>query len=283
MVAVGLQVRRAVRADQRQIANLMYFEPRVHRHLDWRAPLDWLGSPHYWVLEEGKDVAAALACPEDPAGIAWIRLFVPASRLDAAGAWSHLWEVARRELAEAGISAAAAIALQPWFEELLAGSQFRHDQSIILLEWDGGPQPSVQPPQDVSLRRMQARDLPAVVEVDASAFEPLWHNSMDAIERAYPEALYATVAEAPGGLVGYQLSTGNPRGAHLARLAVRREAQGTGVGGALVGDLIRHLAGRGRAHITVNTQSDNRTSQALYTRLGFRPTGEQYPVFVHPL
>jgi ribosomal protein S18 acetylase RimI-like enzyme len=210
-------------------------------------------------------------------------LFTCGSSTDLAGAWAELWETARQELAAAGISLAAAISLQPWFEELISGSLFQINQSIIMLEWDDDPRPPVQPPAGVTLRPMRAHDLPAVAEVDASAFEPLWRNSLDALERAYPQSLYATVAEGPDGLLGYQLSTGNPRGAHLARLAVRREAQGTGIGRALVSDLIQRLGRIGRAHITVNTQSDNLTSQALYERMGFRPTGERYPVFVHSL
>ena len=283
MVAVGLQVRRAVQADQRQIANLMYFEGHVHRHLDWRAPLDWLGSPHYWLLEEGNELVAALACPEDPPGIAWIRLFTCASTHDIVQAWSRLWEAARQELGRDGMSIAAAISLQDWFQDLLRDSRFRFNQDIIMLEWEAGPHPEVQPPAGVYLRRMQPGDLPSVAEVDSSAFEPLWRNTLDALERAFPQSLYASVAEGSGGLLGYQLSTGNPRGAHLARLAVRPEAQGTGIGGALVSDLIQHLGGHGRVHITVNTQSDNQASQTLYERMGFHPTGERYPVFVHPL
>jgi hypothetical protein len=45
MIEVSLQVRPAVPQDQHQIANLMFFESHVQRHLDWRAPLEWLGSP----------------------------------------------------------------------------------------------------------------------------------------------------------------------------------------------------------------------------------------------
>ena len=63
MISVHLQARLASLEDQRQIANLMYFESHVHRHLDWRTPLDWLGSPYYWVVEENGRLVAVLACP----------------------------------------------------------------------------------------------------------------------------------------------------------------------------------------------------------------------------
>jgi len=281
MVAIDLQVRRATQADQRKIASLMYFEPRVHRHLDWRGPLDWLGSPHYWVLEGGADVLAALACPQDPPGIAWIRLFTCTAPLEEMDAWTPLWETARETIASQGRATVAAICMHPWFERVLVDSRFDFDQQIIMLEWHDAPAALHAPPAGITLRPMRPADLPAVVGVDSSAFEPLWQNSFEALRKAYSQALYAAVAETSDGLVGYQLSTGNPLGAHLARLAVRQESQGTGVGAALVSDLIRHLKDRGRPHITVNTQSDNLASQALYKRMGFVLTGERYPVFTY--
>ena len=69
MIEVSLRVRPAVPQDQHQIANLMFFETHVHRHLDWRAPLEWLGSPFYWVVEDNGRVLAVLACPQDPDGV----------------------------------------------------------------------------------------------------------------------------------------------------------------------------------------------------------------------
>jgi ribosomal protein S18 acetylase RimI-like enzyme len=128
---------------------------------------------------------------------------------------------------------------------------------------------------------MQASDLPWVVEADHAAFVPLWRNSLGALQRAFAQAILATVAQDEHGvIVGYQLSTGNPSGAHLARLAVRPEAQGLGVGGALAGDLLQRLRQRGPARLTVNTQDDNQVSLLLYEKLGFVRTGETFPVFI---
>src|SRR5688572_11274044 len=128
-------IRPAVSGDQQQIANLLYFEEHVHRHLDWRAPLDWLGSSHYWVLEEKGHILAALACPQDPPGIAWIRLFTHASPLTGPEAWSPLWEAARAGIAAVGGATVAAIVLHGWFESLLRSSGFKLHQKIILLEF----------------------------------------------------------------------------------------------------------------------------------------------------
>jgi ribosomal protein S18 acetylase RimI-like enzyme len=110
---------------------------------------------------------------------------------------------------------------------------------------------------------------------------PLWQNSLDSIGRAFPQTAWATVAEFGQRILGYQLSTRNPIGGHLARLAVRPEAQHRGVGYALVADLIQRMAAQGLTHLTVNTQNDNTASLSLYRKLDFRETGDRYPVFVN--
>src|SRR5512147_1575933 len=94
-------VRPADLSDHQQLSNLIFFETRLHRHLDWRSPLEWLGAPFYWALEEGGQITAALACPEEIAGIAWVRLFVYTGRWSAEDAWHLLWSTAKREIEHA--------------------------------------------------------------------------------------------------------------------------------------------------------------------------------------
>ena len=60
---INSMVRTADLNDHQQLSNLIFFETRLHRHLDWRSPLEWLGDPYYWALEEGRQITAALACP----------------------------------------------------------------------------------------------------------------------------------------------------------------------------------------------------------------------------
>jgi ribosomal-protein-alanine N-acetyltransferase len=276
---LGGRIRPATPSDQQKIADLIFFESRVHRHLDWRTPLDWLGFSPYWIFEEGRQITGALACPPDPDSIAWIRLFAYASHLSRHAAWPPLWEAARNQLAEQGGATVAAIATQRWFDEILAEDHFDLTEHIVLLEWQAGPSEPSMLPSEVSLRKMTPEDLPGVAEVDAAAFEPLWRNSPAALGKAYEQSSYASVAEDPGGLVGYQISTGGLFGAHLARLAVVPRVQGHGIGAALVNELILHMLRAGGSKVTVNTQGNNSASLALYSRLGFRRTGEKYPVY----
>lgn len=280
MISPGdLLVRPAVLTDQRQIANLIHFSSNVHRHLDWRGPLEWLGSQPFYVLEIQGEVIAALGCPPEPPTVAWIRLFVNSGRIPVLEAWQLLWGKAYGDLSQKGKFVFAAIVLQDWLRDLLISSGFTSHQSIVMLERDGGVATGKPLPPEISLRAMMPYDLPGVAEVDASAFDLLWQNTLPVLERAYPQAVWPTVAETQSQLVGYQLCTRNPLGVHLARLAVRPAMQGKGMGYALVADLVRQAGQHGINHLTVNTQGDNGISLTLYQRLGFHETGEKYQVY----
>ncbi len=271
-------VRPADLSDHQQLSNLIFFETHLHRHLDWRSPLEWLGAPFYWALEEGRHVTAALACPTEAAGIAWIRLFVYSGHWSADYAWNLLWPTAQAEIAQAGGATVAAIAIQTWFQQLLAANGFENRQQIVMLEWRYQPW-AAHASDGIRIRRMTESDLPAVERTDNASFHPLWQNPLETLERAYKQSLFATVAEAESGIVGYQLTTGSGQRAHLARLAVNPDMQGHGVGRTLLADLFTKLMRNSITRLTVNTQSDNNTSLSLYQKMGFVRTGEQYPVY----
>jgi len=272
-------VRPANIADHQKLSNLIFFESRLHRHLDWRSPLEWLGAPFYWALDDGLQITAAFACPMEAAGIAWVRLFVHAGSWSAENAWNALWQTAREEVAHAGGARVAVIAMQPWFQQILAASNFKNIQQIVMLEWQYQPWAGSEA-QGIHVRRMLETDIPDVEKTDIASFDPLWQNSLETLHRAYAQSLIATVAENDTGIIGYQLSTGGGHRAHLARLAVNSSMQGRGVGRALLGDLFSKLVNNGMYHLSVNTQSDNAVSLSLYQKMGFIRTGEQYPVYV---
>lgn len=278
MIATGLQARPAVFEDRQRISNLIFFESHVHRHLDWHDPLDWLGCPYFWVLEENNDLLAALACPLDPHSTAWVRFFAHHHYIKIQDGWSALWQIAQNVLARQGGATVAAIARQSWLDDLLTCNGFRHINDLVTLEWQRHVlSPDLLQPR-AGIRPMTIEDLPHVAALDVAAFPPLWHNTTQSLSKALTQAQFATVMEDAHGLAGYQISTGTPFGAHLARLAVRPDAQGQGIGSALVWDVIRRLDWRSGARLTVNTQSDNLASLALYRKLGFSYTGEKYPI-----
>jgi len=279
---ISTLVRPADPKDHQQLSNLIFFESRLHRHLDWRSPLEWLGAPYYWALEEDGQITAALACPTERDGIAWVRLFVYTGRWSPECAWNIIWSTAREEIAQAGGARVAAIAIQPWFQDVLADSGFQSRQQIVMLDWRYQPSftsDNRRAPSGIRIRRMTEADLPEVENTDAASFDPLWQNPLETIRKAFAQALYVTVAENEQGIVGYQLSTGGGQRAHLARLAVHPAVQGMGAGRALLTDLFRYVHYAGISRLSVNTQSDNQVSLSLYQRMGFIRTGEEYPVY----
>ena len=283
MINIGLQVRRAVAEDHQQLANLIFFDANTHRHLDWRSPLEWLGSPNYWVLEDHGQINAVLACPEDPPQLAWIRLFGYRQQQPSVEAWSALWEVASREVSQyTPQTQIASIVVKQWFHKILLSSGFEIKQSIVLLQLLQENVRRFPLPLSFRIRTMREEDLPVVAEIDFDAFGWFWHNTHDALRRARLQAVHATIAEDASGVIGYQISTGSMLGAHLARLGVGKTAQGKGVGTALVNDLIQALGSMQINRLSVNTQSDNSISLALYKKMGFVRTGESFPVLIYP-
>lgn len=283
MINISLIVRQASFQDHQQIASLLFHEANLHRHLDWRSPLDWLGSDRYWVLKDGNRILAVMACPEDPPGVSWIRVFGHLPHLAGAEAWRILWETAKGDMDLSSKLQVAAIALKQWFQTIMLDSGFAPRQSILSLELRGEYLVQNFPlPSEMRIRPMLESDLPQVARLDLDAFGPFWHNTQDSLARARSQSVYASVVEDFSGPVGYQISTGNPFGAHLARLGVRKQAQNRGLGAALVCDLVRNLTPAHSSLLTVNTQSDNAASLALYKKLGFIQTGDHFPVLIYP-
>ena len=282
MINTQFAVRPARQSDHTSIANLMYFEPHVHRHLDWRGPLEWLGAQEYWVLEQNGAIVAALACPPDPEGVAWLRLFAHSSDVQTGDAWNVLWENAKLRLKGRNLLVGA-ITVADCFSVLLSESGFTTKQQIVVLEQNSAIFQQRPIPAELVLRSMTEYDLPAVTDVDRSGFAPLWRNSHQALQSGFLQAGFATVALVNGEIVGYQISTRNSFGVHLARLAVTVRFQGRGIGYLLVQDLLTQSRRAGLRRLTVNTQSDNSTSLALYKKIGFEMTGERYTVFTSQL
>ena len=280
MSAGESSIRQLAAHDHASLSFLIQNAEYVYRHLDWRPAIEWLGRQPFLGLDRSRRLVGALACPQDATPIRWIRLF---SYLD----WNETgllqaWQSLFAELCrcEAGQSITiAALGLQPWFEDLLQNSNFNHPQDIIVLTWQGQMPPERPLAPEILLRPMLPADIPDVTVLDRASFAPLWHQTEPELEQAFTQAVYATVAEMDREIIGYQISTGNPFHAHLARLAVAPALQRLSIGYAIVKDMLETFVQRGIQNISVNTQSDNYASQALYLKLGFAQTGEAFPVY----
>ncbi|MEX0788461.1 MAG: GNAT family N-acetyltransferase [Anaerolineales bacterium] len=229
----------------------------------------------------GGVLVGCLACPEEPPGIAWIRLFVSHSPSAVEEVWGALWPRAQTQL-RSSMPKFAALTRQAWMKEVLQQSGFRETHTVLFMEWQG-PAPAAIPLEGIRFRPLRLNDLDDIGSIDSQAFSPLWQQSRMALDAALTQSSLATAAvDTQSKMVGYALSTFSALGGHVARLAVLPSHQHRGVGQALMVDTLRDLVGRDMQTVSVNTQSDNPRARELYRRLGFRETGQVYPVFERP-
>ena len=271
----------AMPSDRSRLANLIHFGAYIHQHLDWKPPLDWIGSKPYLLVEKGGDLFATLACPPDLPEITWIRLFAANSLVNVGRAWRLLWEAANEELSQIRKIRVVAISLQSWFNELLEESEFEHSDNVIVLMWERATSFPKPAHASFTIRPMMPEDLEIIEVIDHDAFGLVWKNSLDSLELAFQQSSLASVAEIGDEIVGYQYSTSSAMGGHLARLAVKTSMQGQGIGYLLVHHVLNQFSKQGVRHVTVNTQEKNIASLALYSKASFSITGESYRVYQH--
>lgn len=266
--------------DRDQLSNLIFDEKNTsHRHLDWRSPLDWIGFPPYFVIEQKGQIRSVLACPADPPGVAWVQVFGSTDMTQLKDHWNILWEHVRDHYKGGKGTQVCVITMRDWFQSILEHSDFFSRQKILMLTWTGKETTKENIPQGFTMRKMELADIPRIAIVDALSFEKKWHNSEQTLQRAFKLAALVTVMEYGSEILGYQLSTTSITGGHLARLAVLPDWQGRGIGKFLVMNLIENFTSRGINSISVNTQNNNNASLYLYKKLGFIETGESYPVY----
>ncbi len=247
--------------------------------MDWQPVLNWLGfQPFYLAIHDG-EIIACLAAPSEVNEVAWVRLFACSSLYSRTEIWNLLFERVTTSY-QGKVSTIAVLGIHQWFVDLLLNQSFMLHQNIIVLEWFDQifSQPESIP--GLIIRPVGIEELSEVALLDAQCFAPIWQLPEHSLKKAYQQAGYTTVAIHETRIIGYQMSTESYSSAHLARLAVDPEFQGKNIGKVLLLDLFSHYTKSGIHKITVNTQDDNFSSKALYSRMGFIQTEEKYPVLI---
>ena len=278
----NFRIRSATVADKASINKLINSSLYVHRHLDWRTPIEWLGKNPYWVMEGQTGIRSALSCVPEPEGVGWVRLYATSIFHVLDEDWNDLFAKIIEFFHQNPIKLLPAMGIHEWFSDLVVRQGFEFLQDVVVLKWDN-LHLSIPPKIPISIRPAVEKDIQAITEVDAQSFDPLWQIPISAMVLALKQAAYTTVAELDGKIIGYQLSTCKLRNAHLARLAVLPSYQRQSIGQFLVRDMISYFSTSGIDEITVNTQGDNQASLALYGKLNFQLTGDRYPVFLYPM
>jgi ribosomal protein S18 acetylase RimI-like enzyme len=136
---------------------------------------------------------------------------------------------------------------------------------------------------DLTIRAARADDEEALLAIDRATWSPLFAPSAEPNagpffnERTRPEDVL--VAERDGRVVGWaKIRHPTPLTAsehvwHVMGFAVDPDAQGAGVGRALIEALIDEARGRGGRRLTLRVFGPNERARRLYERAGFEVEG----------
>jgi ribosomal-protein-alanine N-acetyltransferase len=266
------------RRNLQAVRDLMFRNQAVHTHLDWHETDHWMEThnpPMRLGWHNGR-LVGALAMSPPLNNTSWIRLAALSDRVDHGAVITALWENLKPELKAAGVKLVALLAVREWITAYAPDMGFNYIEDIITLTRAGQHLP--EPPANrLLIRSAETYDLETMARLDQAAFSPPWQLSYEELRQAHRISASCTVALGEGRILGYQLSTLYFDGSHLARLAVHPQAQGNGVGRALLDDVLRRFLRRGVYSMSLNTQASNLHSQHLYRHFGFRPNGYDLP------
>ncbi len=135
-------------------------------------------------------------------------------------------------------------------------------------------------PDGLHLRMfVPGRDEAAVVEVNNRAFA--WHPeqadwdveqlTLREDEPWFDPAGFLLAVDSAGRLLGFHWTKVHPDGVgEVYVLGIDPDAQGSGLGSALIAAGLEHLAARGLAEVLLYTESDNDAAVRMYEKVGFR-------------
>ncbi|MDR8408761.1 ribosomal protein S18-alanine N-acetyltransferase [Nonomuraea sp. 3-1Str] len=122
---------------------------------------------------------------------------------------------------------------------------------------------------------MTEDDLPAVMAIERATF-PLdaWSEGMMRGELAdQPRTRHYVVALVDDVIIGYAGMAAAADQADVQTIAVLQAHQGTGVGGAMLAELLREARGRGAREMFLEVRDDNPRARGVYEHFGFEEIG----------
>lgn len=127
-------------------------------------------------------------------------------------------------------------------------------------------------PAGMTLLPMTREDIGAVLAIETAVQAFPWsaRNIEDALAAGYPAWV---LREAGGAAAGFYIAMHAPDVAHLLVIAVRRDAQGGGLGRYLMAHCEAAAAALGLEGVLLEVRPSNEQAQRFYTRQGFKQIG----------
>lgn len=278
-------IRKSMPDDREDMLAFFNIPVHVHQHLDWQTISDRINGQAFLLAEKNKKMIAMLSIPVHNPEVAWVELFSAQKMVSLARIWEELFEgFIQLNRTKSSVLKIFSLTYYPWYQKLLEDSGFYPAYSIVTLETDGVYLPSIHPlPTNLSMKFMSITNFDLVHDLDTLAFDLPWQMSKIALKKAFRTSIYATVVMDEGKAVGYQIATEGESNLHLARIAVHPKYQNLGIGGFLIHDLLSYMKRFHFRSLSVNTQSNNEASLALYRKMGFYKTGNDIPIMVYNL
>lgn len=257
-----------------------------HVHADWYDPLFWINEPHAAALVSRREgqIIGCLIVASDPPPAAWVRAaafnYLGLSRHQIRSQFVDMIAKTAERLSRSGVTTLCWMSPRRWAEPWLVDAGFQIHTTMITYRKEGLHLPTLAPrPADLTIRPVLPEDMRVLAEIEAAAYVPLWRHSARGLQRAWRSAFTFDVALWQGEVVGFQHTTrANRDDAHLARITIRPDLQGMGLGSYLLVEGIERFRKEGIKHITLNTQAENVNAQRLYSRFGFQATPYRWPL-----
>ncbi|MCK5344565.1 MAG: GNAT family N-acetyltransferase [Candidatus Heimdallarchaeota archaeon] len=276
-------IRYATDKDIEKLDSLIRSRQIVHKHLDWRGPLNRISEAPFLIIQRENRIIGALSCPPDPPTTAWIQLFLSTGEDSTKVIWETLLKEAITSLQGTSAKQIMSIPIFPWFSNLILESGFEEVSRVIVMNLNIKDRSKKIICPSIEIRNMEKSDLKDLEILDRESFNPIWHNTLKSLEEAFRQSYLASVAIEENKIIGYQISTISRSSIHLARLAVNPENQTKGIGSALLSNLIDQIRSKNREILSVNTQQNNIYSINLYKKFGFQETDEFFQVFAYKI
>lgn len=277
-----MRIRRALPKDTEAIAKLLSSSRFSHLHQTWQPVTDWIGRAVAFVAENRHGMSGCLITPADPPPAAWIRAAVTSDSGPPSGIIVPLLEACMEDLASQGIATLCSMPTEFWLPPILDDLGFAIVEEVESWEKRNLDIP-FQGAQDLEVYDARLEDMTALATLERAAFSPRWRYSAETLALAWEQADLFTVAKRTGSIVGFQIGLVIDGGAHLARLTVGPQAQRSGVGSRLLADALLSFATRNLTKVSLNSQTNNTASHALYSAFGFRPLSSPLPVWERPV
>ena len=278
-------IRKSMPDDREDMLAFFNLPVHIHQHLDWQTIADRVNAMDFLLAEKNNNLTAMLSIPVHNPEIAWIELFSARKMISLARSWKELFEMFIENTKSTSPELKIfSLSYYPWYQKLLEESSFYPAYAIVTLETDGIYIPNVRPlPSNLQMKFMSVSNFDIVHDLDIIAFDLPWQMTKNALKKAFRSSVYATVILDNDKAIGYQIATEGESNIHLARIAVHPKYQNSGIGGFLIHDLLSYMKRFHFRSVSVNTQSNNEASLALYRKMGFFKTGNNIPIMVYNL